>query len=398
MPPFAPLSSPPSSPDNHEQAVLNRMKRRIAELEGQVEQQDKKKTSASQSKSYRNLGRCIRKVVSLYEPLENLVAESDRRADLADASDGSGSEGEDSEESTKEQERTFQSYKELCRFIPSMKKIIADSDPRELAKILSDIRLGADSARADDTKNLKEAVSSWIKNADPPLDPDSRENRGVYHEDTGRLICPIDYDWDDESVRTRIRELDPELELSAHSWPRFLYSRGEFDLDDVEKGLLQGELLIKVYKYIFTSPRSVKDDGENDPSQPSKRKKARPSSKRSVASLIGLKTVTPRSLAYAAVQLRVALSDTDYWQDHDGAFDYILFYNNVIDYLEPTGPEAQADVKKLLSWWTSKVFRTSAASDTVSAPANSSVARMNAKRDERERAGRAERERARRRE
>lgn len=42
-----------------------------------------------------------------------------------------------------------------------------------------------------------------------------------------------------------MREADPDYEISAHSWPRFLYSRGEFDLDDEEKGLLQGELLVK---------------------------------------------------------------------------------------------------------------------------------------------------------
>lgn len=96
-----------------------------------------------------------------------------------------------------------------------MKKVITDSDPQELAKILADVRpfveqirstdginsqmrAGADSARADDTKKLKEVVVSWIKNADPPLDPESRDNRGIYHVATGRLICPIEYDWEDE--------------------------------------------------------------------------------------------------------------------------------------------------------------------------------------------------------
>jgi hypothetical protein len=33
---------------------------------------------------------------------------------------------------------------------------------------------------------------------DAPLSPTSKEGRGFEHELTGRLLCPIDYDWDDQ--------------------------------------------------------------------------------------------------------------------------------------------------------------------------------------------------------
>jgi hypothetical protein len=81
-----------------------------------------------------------------------------------------------------------------------------------------------------------------------------------------------------------------------------------------------------------------------------------------------MKTVTPRSLAYVAVQvgiasppvielkllqLRFALSNANAWNENDGCFNYINFYNNIVDYFEiPVGPESQAHVSSLLSWWT----------------------------------------------
>ncbi|KAJ7450136.1 hypothetical protein FB451DRAFT_1052529 [Mycena latifolia] len=129
----------------------------------------------------------------------------------------------------------------------------------------------------------------------------------------------------------------------------------------------------QVWKYIFTSPISVKttvhEEAENIPPSAStrpapqlrrraryphlkKKKRAAPTTKRSVASIIGLKRVSGWSIAYAAVQYRVALSDTHHWDEHDGSFDYIQFYNNIVDYFEfPPGPLAKLEVARLLDWW-----------------------------------------------
>jgi hypothetical protein len=64
------------------------------------------------------------------------------------------------------------------------------------------MRGGARNARSDDTKNIKAAIVPWLKkfypNMDPPLDPDSRDNRGLYHDILGALICPPEYDFSDE--------------------------------------------------------------------------------------------------------------------------------------------------------------------------------------------------------
>ena len=57
-------------------------------------------------------------------------------------------------------------------------------------------------ARGDDAANLKPAVVSWIScifgaNSCAPLSPTSKLDRGFEHDDTGRLLCPIEYSWDD---------------------------------------------------------------------------------------------------------------------------------------------------------------------------------------------------------
>ncbi|KAF8235817.1 hypothetical protein L208DRAFT_1255194, partial [Tricholoma matsutake] len=71
-----------------------------------------------------------------------------------------------------------------------------------------------------------------------------------------------------------------------------------------------------------------------------------------VANLLGMKAVMPRSLAYVAVQLRFVLSNANAWNENNGCFSYVDFYNNILDYFEiPVGPESQSQTISLLSWW-----------------------------------------------
>ncbi|KAG2737403.1 hypothetical protein P692DRAFT_20761886, partial [Suillus brevipes Sb2] len=60
---------------------------------------------------------------------------------------------------------------------------------------------GADGARADDTTRLKVTVASWLMQQNPPPNPviqgQNKICRGFNNNATGRLICPVDYDWND---------------------------------------------------------------------------------------------------------------------------------------------------------------------------------------------------------
>ena len=55
--------------------------------------------------------------------------------------------------------------------------------------------------RGEDVAQLKAAVTGWLNTAfpdSPRIDPDDRSGRGIHHDVTGKLLCPIKYDWDDD--------------------------------------------------------------------------------------------------------------------------------------------------------------------------------------------------------
>ena len=88
-----------------------------------------------------------------------------------------------------------------------------------------------------------------------------------------------------------------------------------------------------------------------------------------VASLIGLRAVTPRSIAYVAVQvksfgslrcqafltyhmfwLQCSLSNATAWRINDIDFNYAKFYSTIVNYFEVTpGPHAQSRADELLA-------------------------------------------------
>ncbi|KAJ7796890.1 hypothetical protein B0H13DRAFT_2508324 [Mycena leptocephala] len=370
MPPFAPTFN--DADDDEQRDIVNRLKRRISELEVQQKKDQSQSNVASQVKSFANLGRAISKVVAAFDSVESLIAEDDRRRELEDARTRGDEIHEEEQEPTTEQNLLHNGYKELCRFIVPIRKLLAEAEHEELAPVLTALRAGSRNARSDDTKNVREAIVPWLTivypELNPPLDAHSRENRGIYHDDLGRLLCPVEFDWADDDVRTAIRESDPDYQITADSWWAGLYPIDKFDPTHPDARLFTNILLLKVYKFIFTSPLSVKTmpkDKEIQNLSPTRRgsprrtktKKLGSKSKRNVAAIIGLKAVTGRSIAYAAY--RVALSDASHWDDQDGAFDYCEFYNNVVEYFEfPPGPVARQEVTRLLDWWNVNVFGT----------------------------------------
>jgi len=56
-------------------------------------------------------------------------------------------------------------------------------------------------ARGDDTGKLKSAVVEWVNDlygaSEPPLRANSKDERGLFNDHTGRLLCPGEYDWND---------------------------------------------------------------------------------------------------------------------------------------------------------------------------------------------------------
>ncbi|KAJ7704599.1 hypothetical protein B0H17DRAFT_1193802 [Mycena rosella] len=335
MPPFAAQLDCEFSADdfNDDQnlSVLRHCQRRIVELEEQLAKGKATKTAPTPLKNFTSLGHAICKVILTFENIDVLIAENDRRMDLEQTRNEGDEVHKEEEEHTLEQNRAYNGYKELLRFIPAFRQPLMEAEHDDLLQILNALRHGARNARSDDTKNVKAAIVPWLQKLFPEmtaLDPDSREERGAENPWILTILSPTEYD------------------ITIKDWFIGLYPHKKFDPENQDLGLFKNVMLLMVWKYIFTSPISIKstvphEDRENDDAPPapsssstSRRKKAKPATKRSVASIIGLTRVTGRSIAYAAVQYCVALSDAHHWDEHNGSFDYIKFYNNVVDFFE----------------------------------------------------------------
>jgi hypothetical protein len=59
------------------------------------------------------------------------------------------------------------------------------------------IEEGRRAARHENVHSIKEEILHWGLTFEPPLDPSSKEQRGFYHFDCGKLLCPPEYDWND---------------------------------------------------------------------------------------------------------------------------------------------------------------------------------------------------------
>ncbi|KAG1741753.1 uncharacterized protein EDB91DRAFT_1018792, partial [Suillus paluster] len=119
---------------------------------------------------------------------------------------------------------------------------------------------GADPARADNTMKLKTLVISWLSECTPPPDPIlypyNKTGHGFYNDATGRLLCPVDHDWNNSDVRQYVWDYHPDYRVTAYSWPTFLYD-GHYNTRNPRDGLFKGKLLLKTFKAIFTSPTSA---------------------------------------------------------------------------------------------------------------------------------------------
>lgn len=128
--------------------------------------------------------------------------------------------------------------------------------------------------------------------------------------------------------------------------------------------------MLKVYRYIFTSPTSAKDgsitlsDVENEEPAPRLRKvmnlKSKQAIRKDVASSLQMNgMVTSRSIAYAVIQLLFNLWDIGTWAPVYAGFDFHACYCFVIDFFDVArGVNAKARARKLLDWWNTEVFPT----------------------------------------
>ncbi|KAG2751034.1 hypothetical protein P692DRAFT_20872952 [Suillus brevipes Sb2] len=336
-----------------------RAKCRIAVLEDELETMKQERRGKQRKTTfYVAQGRAIRRLVVLYHSLEDLIAENDRRYEF-----------HASVESTTEQDRLQRGYIELARVLPWMHGKLGELDQEDSEDMLKKAR-----TRGDDTSSLKELVAAWVNQEfcpSPLIKPNEKHSRGFTSDICGKLLCPAEWDWEKSSVKAGIRDRTSEYIVSENSWPLLVYEGYKCNPDDLEEGFLKSKLLVLAFKAIFTSPSSAREaEGDGDGAdilennRRARRRSEQTKVKTCVASIINMRKVTPRAIAYVVCQVRFALSSVSSWRTVDGDFDYEVFWNNTVDFFEDApGPATRRKVDKLLEWWTRKIFGTSHCED-----------------------------------
>ncbi|KAG1759553.1 hypothetical protein EDD22DRAFT_849157 [Suillus occidentalis] len=340
----------PSTTNAHSQqsmaqaaSVEARQRRRIAQLEEKLEALESgRAVKEKQANYFMAQGRAIRRIVTLFDNIEDLVAENDRRHE------------DDNEDHTLDQDRLQIGYITLTTTLPWIAKKASDMEYDEYTHMLKLLRQGADSARGDDTSKLKALVAEWVNQEfkpDSALDSDDKHTRG----------------FSNDTVRAGIRDHLEGFVVMDLSFPTYLYDKYAANPDDLEEGLFKGKILVQGYKAIFTSPSSAKDvEGDGDGADIiQNNRRARKSFiglqavkvKKHVAQIINMRKVTPHLIAYIACLVRFSLSLITSWRSIDGDFDYVQFWCTIVDFFErPPGRDARCRVERLLKWWSRKVF------------------------------------------
>ncbi|KAG1733769.1 hypothetical protein EDD22DRAFT_960178 [Suillus occidentalis] len=346
------------SGENQAEVSAARQRRKIAQLEEKLATLESGRAAKErQTNYYVAQGRAIRRVVTLFDSLEDLVAENDRRYEFE----------EDAETTAEYQDFSWIGYMTFTKTMRWFHQKATEADYKEYADMLKMLRQGADAARGDDTSKLKPLVSEWVNREfkpDPPVDPDDKYSRGFINDACGRLLCPSELDWNNSTVKAGIRDRADGYTVTDMSFPAFVYEKYTANPDDLEDGLFKGKILLQAFKAVFTSPSSAKDvEGDGDGADVIiSNRRARKSFntikvKKHVAQIIKMEKVTPRSIAYIVCQVRFALSSVTSWRSIDGDFDYVHFWRIIVDFFEkPPGRDARLRAEKLLEWWTRKVF------------------------------------------
>ncbi|KAG1902951.1 uncharacterized protein F5891DRAFT_1186092 [Suillus fuscotomentosus] len=339
-----------------------RAKRHIAALEEELEMlRQERGTKQRKTTYYVAQGRAIRHMVVLYSSLEDLIAENDRRYESLHLIDDS--------QAMLEQDHMQSGYIELARTLPWLHEKLRQLEHEECENMLKKLKKGADAACGDNTSSLKELVAAWVNQEfclSPLIKPDDKHSHGFASDICGKLLCPAEWDWDENRVKASICDRTTDYIVSENLWPLFMYEKDKLNRDKLEEGFLKSKLLVLAFKAIFTLPSSAKEadrDGDGadilENNRCAQRKSDQAKVKTCVASIISMKKVTPRAITYIVCQVCFALSCVSSWLTVDGDFDYELFWNNVMDYFEVVpGPVTKHRVDKLLEWWTRKKIGT----------------------------------------
>ncbi|KAG9127313.1 hypothetical protein FRC07_014896 [Ceratobasidium sp. 392] len=220
----------------------------------------------------------------------------------------------------------------LCEHIPGMDES-TDWDSLDYGKR---------GAKTEDNRAFKILIGKW-DNWNPPIDPDSKHRQGYAHPQCAQGLAPVTVKWNDVGQRhCFLKEYNPPM-TTKELFPAFLYVGYVADLDNLSKGLFGSKIMVWAIRTVIF-PAS-KANMENNPDYQL--------SQKSKADTYGLEKVTPGLLAYTAVGVRYALLGETSFRSSGGTFDYEVFHNDLVAYLNK--PACAKDTAELLDWWNTYV-------------------------------------------
>ncbi|KAJ3882464.1 hypothetical protein F5051DRAFT_449172 [Lentinula edodes] len=368
-----------------------KLKRKIDALQLENAAVSKKSRKKGAEKSIENQGRALARIATLYTPIASLVRcffaydtdaeEEDNDVDPVDLNEKELEEYFKRQMEKRKIQRDIRAYHIVVKTVPGFQKAVdaAGTDISAILTLCKQLQYGSISARSDDVHTLMIELANWLNfrplpsRADPLLLNHSRELRGFKHNLTGKLLCPVEYDWSDSVVRAKIR--NKEIKTNASFFIRAFYRGEEGNPDNVEEGFLRSTLLVQTWRQIYRASGSISEDEipstqsdlSETPAPVPQSNKARSSTKQSLAELYGLNQVTPRTIAYSCVLLRFSLSHAKKW-GQDRSFNYEGLYNEIVDYFEAADPEdeeVQTHLAELLQWWNQQAFAEEDASNSL---------------------------------
>nr|GAT45342.1 predicted protein [Mycena chlorophos] len=257
----------------------------------------------------------------------------------------------DEEEESITNKRILGSYEILWKQQPGLHDLLLRNHQNTdfLDALARSVEGGIESVRSDDSSTVRSRIHNWIFDPSPPTaDSDTpsvpvpapsagaatqKSLRGFNDVYYGALMMPLEYK-DNEAYPEYV--LDPLLtpltftspvdglrsgkySADAKQSPCFIYPFGQKNDTSALRTALDSPIMLRCSKAIFQGPKAALEvDGFH-------------AGRKGNAKIIGLRTFTPRVIAYVACQVRFALSSQPEWNRWDGQFDYEQFFWSIVD-------------------------------------------------------------------
>ncbi|TCD63565.1 hypothetical protein EIP91_005236 [Steccherinum ochraceum] len=291
----------------------------------------------------------------------DLFADMDQVFDLGIRADAASDIAEFERDLTPVERRHLTTYRKIIVTKPSLSRLLSspalleDEDGSGYEALVSLFTVGFNQGRCDDTKKLKKVGMEYaIPPGWPQCDtPDwgtgtKKSGRGFFNKMTARLLCPheIVSDFDSDPNETMAALQDGRIPVTSVSFPTFLYPfHHEYNQFNLREGLCRSEIIVKVYRHLFTGPASALEAGKRTTGPPP------------LAISHRLKHVTPRTLCYVICQIRVMLCSREAWNIQDGLFNLREFYDHLVALFEEKPGPNSSWTKTTLAWLDARVFQ-----------------------------------------